>query len=146
MPVFKSCTKNGLSNLRLNYTWSENFGAKMCVGDFSRNQPCQGGVGVQDIKDCTCSVICTATGYLPDDRGVGFRVPLGSRIFTSPRRPDRLSGPTQPPNQCVPRAISSGVKRPGCEADQSSPTSAEVKKIWIYTSTPPIRLHGVVLN
>jgi hypothetical protein len=24
--------------------------------------------------------------------------------------------------------------------------SAEVKKTWIYTSTPPIRLHGVLLN
>jgi hypothetical protein len=30
-----------------------------------------------------------------------------------------------------------GVKRPGREADHSPPTSAEVKKIWIYTSTPP---------
>jgi hypothetical protein len=25
----------------------------------------------------------------------------------------------------------------GHEADHSPPTSAEVKKIWIYTSTPP---------
>jgi hypothetical protein len=30
-----------------------------------------------------------------------------------------------------------GVKRPGREADQSPPTNAEIKKIWIYTSTPP---------
>jgi hypothetical protein len=29
-----------------------------------------------------------------------------------------------------------GVKRPGREADHS-PTTAEVKKMWIYTSTPP---------
>jgi hypothetical protein len=28
------------------------------------------------------------------------------------------------------------VKRPGPEADHSPPTSAEVKKMWIYTSTP----------
>jgi hypothetical protein len=27
------------------------------------------------------------------DRGVGFRVPVGSRIFSSPRRPDRFWGP-----------------------------------------------------
>jgi hypothetical protein len=26
--------------------------------------------------------------------------------------------------------------RPGREADHSPPTSAEVKKMWIYTSTP----------
>jgi hypothetical protein len=30
-----------------------------------------------------------------------------------------------------------GVKQQGREADHSPPTSAEVKKIWIYTSTPP---------
>jgi hypothetical protein len=30
-----------------------------------------------------------------------------------------------------------GVKRPGREVDHSPPTSAEVKKMWIYTSTPP---------
>jgi hypothetical protein len=30
-----------------------------------------------------------------------------------------------------------GVKRPGREADHSPPSSAEVKKMWIYTSTPP---------
>ncbi|PNF25415.1 hypothetical protein B7P43_G08793 [Cryptotermes secundus] len=30
-----------------------------------------------------------------------------------------------------------GVKRPGLEADHSPPTSAEIKKMWIYTSTPP---------
>jgi hypothetical protein len=29
------------------------------------------------------------------------------------------------------------VKRQGREADHSPPTSAEVKKMWIYTSTPP---------
>jgi hypothetical protein len=34
-----------------------------------------------------------ATGYGLDDRDVGVRVPVGSRIFPSPRRPDRLWGP-----------------------------------------------------
>jgi hypothetical protein len=42
-------------------------------------------------------------------------------------------------------ALSPGVKRPGREADHSPPASAEVKKMWIYTSTP-INLYGVVLN
>jgi hypothetical protein len=44
---------------------------------------------------------------------------------------------TQPPIQWVPGALSSRVKRPGRESDHSPPTSAEVKKMWIYTSTPP---------
>jgi hypothetical protein len=30
-----------------------------------------------------------------------------------------------------------GVERREREADHSPPTSAEVKKMWIYTSTPP---------
>jgi hypothetical protein len=45
--------------------------------------------------------------------------------------------PTQPPIQWVPGSHSPGVKRPEREANHSPPTSAEVKKMWIYTSTPP---------
>jgi hypothetical protein len=33
-----------------------------------------------------------ATSYGLDDREIGVRVPVGSRIFSSSRRPDRLSG------------------------------------------------------
>jgi hypothetical protein len=47
--------------------------------------------------------------------------------------------------QWIPGALSPEVKGPGREVDHSPPTIAEVKKMWIYTSTP-IRLHGVVLN
>jgi hypothetical protein len=39
-------------------------------------------------------------------------------------------GPTQPPNQLAPGALSLGVKRPGGEADQSPPSSAEAKE-WV---------------
>jgi hypothetical protein len=39
------------------------------------------------------SLVGTATGYGLDDRGVAVRVPVGSRIFSSPRRPDRFWGP-----------------------------------------------------
>jgi hypothetical protein len=35
-----------------------------------------------------------ATGYELDDRGVGVRFPVGARIFSSPRHPDRLWGPS----------------------------------------------------
>jgi hypothetical protein len=34
-------------------------------------------------------------------------------------------------------ALSLRVKWQGCVADHSPPTSAEVKTMWIYTSTPP---------
>jgi hypothetical protein len=46
-------------------------------------------------------------------------------------------GSTQPPNQWIPGAFSPGGKRPGREAGHSPPASAEVKKMWIYTSTLP---------
>jgi hypothetical protein len=45
-------------------------------------------------------------------------------------------GPTQTPIQRVPGALSPRVKRQGRKADHSPPASAEVKEMWIYTSTP----------
>jgi hypothetical protein len=83
------------------------------------------------------SSVGIATGYGLDDIGFGVWVPEGSRIFSSPRRPDWLWGSTQPPIQCVPWALSPEVKQQGCEADHSPPSCAEVKSMWIYTSTPP---------
>jgi hypothetical protein len=38
----------------------------------------------------TRSPVGIATGYELDNCGVGVRVPVGSRIFSSPRHPDRL--------------------------------------------------------
>jgi hypothetical protein len=38
------------------------------------------------------SVVGIATSYGLGDRGVGVRIPVGVRIFTSPNRPDRLWG------------------------------------------------------
>jgi hypothetical protein len=39
------------------------------------------------------SIVGVATGYGLDDRGVGVWVLVGSRIFSSPSRKDRLWGP-----------------------------------------------------
>jgi hypothetical protein len=39
--------------------------------------------------------------------------------------------------QSVLAALSPEVKRLGREADHSSPANAEIKKMWIYKSTPP---------
>jgi hypothetical protein len=55
-------------------------------------------------------------------------------------------GPTQPPIQWVPGALSLGVKRPGREADHSPPSTAEVKECVELYLHSPIRLHGVVLS
>jgi hypothetical protein len=56
-------------------------------------------------------------------------------LFSTSSRP--ALGSTQPPIQRVSGALSPGVKRPGREAGHSPPASAEVKKMWIYTSTAP---------
>jgi hypothetical protein len=45
------------------------------------------------ILEINDSVVGIATGCGLDDRWVRFRVPVGSRIFSSPRRPDRLWDP-----------------------------------------------------
>jgi hypothetical protein len=42
--------------------------------------------------------------------------------------------------------ITLGIKRPACKADNEPPPSAKGQDSWSYTSIPPIRLHGVLLN
>jgi hypothetical protein len=46
-------------------------------------------------------------------------------------------GPTQPPIQWVPKALSPVVKLPLSEADHSLPSAAAVKNVWSYIYTPP---------
>jgi hypothetical protein len=75
------------------------------------------------------------TGYRLDDQGVGVRLPVGARIFSSPR-PNKLWSPHNLSNGYR-GVLSPGVKWQGHEADHSPSASAEVKKMWIYTSTPP---------
>jgi hypothetical protein len=70
-------------------------------------------------------------------RVLGFesRRGLGIFLFTTASR--TTVGPTQPPIQWVPGALSLGVKRSGREADHSPPSSAEVKEfVEIYVHSP----------
>jgi hypothetical protein len=77
------------------------------------------------------SSVGIATGYGLGDQGVGVRVPVEARIFTSPCRPDRLWGARNLLSNGN-QGLSPGVKRPERETDHSPPTGAEVKKTWIY--------------
>jgi hypothetical protein len=52
-------------------------------------------------------------------------------------RNDRFWGPPNLLYNEYRKLFPGGKKRPGREADHSPPTSAEVKKMWIYTSTTP---------
>jgi hypothetical protein len=81
----------------------------------------------------------SALGYGLDDPGFDSRQGLGIFLLTTVSRP--ALGSIQHPSQWVQGVLSLGVKRSGREADNSSPSSAEVK-----SSTPPIRFHGVVLS
>jgi hypothetical protein len=78
-----------------------------------------------------------ATGYRLDKRKGRSSSPVRVKQFLFSTSPKPALGPTQPPIQLVSGALSPGIKRPGREADRSPLTSAEVKKMWVYTSTPP---------
>jgi hypothetical protein len=83
-------------------------------------------------------------GYGLDDRGFESREEPEIFLFTTASR--RAPWPIQPPIQWVPRALSLRVNRPERDADHSPPSTAEFKNALSYTSTPPIRLHDVVLS
>jgi hypothetical protein len=63
------------------------------------------------------------------DSRQGYRI----SIILTESRPGL--GPTQLPIRWILGAIFPGVTRPGREADDSPPSSAEVKNVWSYTST-----------
>jgi hypothetical protein len=77
------------------------------------------------------SAVIIAPGYGVYDRGVGVPVLVESWTLFSSLRPDLFWDPPSLLSNGYP-----GVKRPGRESDHSSLSSAEVKKTWIYTSTP----------
>jgi hypothetical protein len=76
-------------------------------------------------------------------RMIGVQFPEGAvREFFLCHRVQTGSGahPASYPTGSYP-----GINRPRREADHPPPSSAEVKNECSYASTPPVRLHGVVL-
>jgi hypothetical protein len=88
------------------------------------------GRSSQTNSECTIyrdSVVGIATGYVLDDQGIGVRVPVGLRIFSSPRRPDRLWGPLNLLSNGYRRGSFPGGKAARRGAHHSPPSSAEVR-------------------
>jgi hypothetical protein len=137
--------KNVLAS-RMWWTITGNFGNILPI-DWSKSYARKLHMPALNLNENKVFILWHAVGIVTgdelDDRGVGVRVPVGSRIFSKSSRLALRS--TQPPVQWVPGALSPGVKRPGREADHSPPTSAEVKKTWIYTSTPPYAFTATTL-
>jgi hypothetical protein len=77
------------------------------------------------------SAVGIAVGYGAGRPRSLVRVPVWSRIFSTP-----FILAVGPPIEWV----------PGCLADHSPLTGARAKNILIYASTPPVRIHGVVLS
>jgi hypothetical protein len=70
---------------------------------------------------------------------LGFNSWRGLGIFLFTTASGTTLGPTQPPIQWVPGAVSLGVKRQECEADHSPPSSAEVKEcVELYLHSPDV--------
>jgi hypothetical protein len=82
-------------------------------------------VHVQKSRDNSVDI---ALGYVLDYRGSRVRFPSGLGIFLFATASRTALGPTQPPIQWVPGALSLGVKRPGHEVDHSPPSSVGVKE------------------
>jgi hypothetical protein len=81
-----------------------------------------------------------------DDRVSRVRFPAGAGNFSLHHRVQNGSGAHPASYPRGTRGSFPGVKRPGHEADHSSPSSAEVKeRVELYLHSP-IRLHGVVLS
>jgi hypothetical protein len=76
--------------------------------------------------------------------GGGFESRQGLGIFHYSAASRPVLGPTQPPIQRVPGALSLGVKWQGRVANHPPPSSAEVKECLELYLHSPIRLHGVL--
>ena len=75
--------------------------------------------------------------------GVGHSIPgRGKSFSSSPKRPNRLKRPTQPPVKWETGALLPEIKRPGRETHVSPRTSAALQCAWGYLHAS-IRFHSV---
>jgi hypothetical protein len=88
------------------------------------------------IYYATDSSVGIATGYGLDDQGEREFESRQGKKFSLLHIVQTASGVHPTSYKMGTGGSFPRVKRQGREADHSPPTSAEVKKMWIYTSTP----------
>jgi hypothetical protein len=85
-------------------------------------------------------------GYVLDDRGPRVRLTAGAGNFSLHHRVQNGSGTHPASYPMGTRDSFLGVKRPGVKLTIHLHLVPRSKNYWSYTSTPPIRLYGVVLS
>jgi hypothetical protein len=77
----------------------------------------------------------------PRVRWSGVRIPEGANVSFSQKTSIGSLGSTQLPTRCVPGFFPGS--KVGCFFDHSPSCTAEVKKVWSYTSILPVLSHAV---
>jgi hypothetical protein len=91
------------------------------------------------------STVGIATGYGLDDRGIGVRVLVKSRISSPPRRPDRFWGPPSLLPITYRGLFPGGLSVLGVKLTSHLHLYRGKESVDLYIHSP-IRLHGLVLN
>jgi hypothetical protein len=83
------------------------------------------------------SLVSIATDYRPEDQMIRVQIPAGAGNFSLTTASRPALGPTQPPLQWAPEALSLGVKWPGMKLI----THFLVPRSTMFVATPPLPQH-----
>jgi hypothetical protein len=107
-------------------------------------------IKMQNWVNLILAIYCTRARIAESAMGwmIGVQFPVGVGIFLFSIMSRLALGPTQPPIQCVPGALSLGVKQLGHEADHSPASRAKVKEYMeVYLHSPNMpQWHGSQLK
>jgi hypothetical protein len=80
-----------------------------------------------------------------DDWGVGVRVPVGSRTFSSPCRPDRLWGPSGLLSNGCPEIFTRGKSNQGVKLTTLSSSTTDIIHLWSVFIISLLLVSSVIL-